>query len=224
MRRSGLQAFWSDLGKAAVMSAALSALIVVGGVRAAEQAATNIDVMQHLTAQVIGELYGKFSPTLAGHAVQLRPGGSTEDYAFVTNVFREELARAGVTMVDTSARADSAQALVLQFQNVVFDLKYVDAHKSHVIGGKRVDRRAAVRMVTTLTDPSNGRVVWVGEAERSQSDDIDYSDAARIEQGAYKFNQPVVPSAGWGKYAEPVFVTGIIVGLIYLFFSNQSNN
>jgi hypothetical protein len=81
-----------------------------------------------------------------------------------------------------------------------------------------------VRINATLTDPADGRVVWVGEVARDTSDEIDYGKALQIEQGNYAFNKPVVPSAGWGLYVEPVFVTGIIVGLIYLFFSNQSNN
>jgi hypothetical protein len=107
---------------------------------------------------------------------------------------------------------------------VVFNVKYVDSHRSWVVGGKRVERDAAVRIMATLTDPADGRVVWVGEAARDSNDEIDYGKAIQIEQGNYAFNKPVVPSAGWGKYVEPVFVTGIIVGLIYLFFSNQSNN
>ena len=128
---------------------------------------------------------------------------------------------------DTSGAAQGSSAAgtyVLTYQNVVFAVKYVDSHRSFVVGGKRVERHAAVRMMTTLTDPADGRVVWVGEAARESNDEIDYGKAMQIEQGSYAFNKPIVPSAGWGKYVEPVFVTGIIVGLIYLFFSNQSNN
>jgi hypothetical protein len=240
------------------------------GVRAAEETASNIDLMQKLTAQVITELYGKFGPQLAGRAVQLKPAGTSEDYLFVTNVFREELTKLGVkvmeptvtlavpsppvptpatnpagtanpatpsgtsstawmgnpgqTSLDTTSGTAPAGAYVLLYQNVVFDLKYVDSHRSFVVGGKRVERRASVRIMTTLTDPADKHVVWVGEGARDQSDEVDYGDRAQLEQGNYAFNRPVVPAAGWGKYVEPVFVTGIIVGLIYLFFSNQSNN
>jgi hypothetical protein len=183
--------------------------------------------MQQLTAGVVDELHGKFDSTVAGRAVQLKPAGATEDYTFVTGVFRQELTRLGVKTLEpgTPAPADSSESpLILQYQNVVFDLKYVDSHRSHVVGGRRVDRRGAVRIMTTITDSRDGRVVWVGEAARDHTDEFDYGDAVRIEQGTYAFNRPVVPSQGWGKYAEPVFVTAVIVGLIYLFFSNQSNN
>ncbi|HEX6791667.1 MAG TPA: hypothetical protein VF247_10190, partial [Candidatus Krumholzibacteria bacterium] len=124
-----------------------------------------------------------------------------------------------------TAPEDSTVGPVIEllYQTVVFDLDYVDSHRAFMIGGKRVDRRASVRVMTTLTDQT-GRVIWVGEAERDHEDEIDYGDAARVEQGMYQFNRPVTPSSGWGKVIEPVFVTGVIVGLIYLFFSNQSDN
>jgi hypothetical protein len=221
-----------------VACAACAVLVSAAGVRAAENAASNIDLMEQLTASVVEELHGKFNGSVSGRGVRLKPAGTTEDYTFVTNVFREELTRLGVRTLDPATAApataparvdeaaDSAAAgdLVLQYQNVVFDLKYVDSHRAYLVGGKRVERRASVRIMTTLTDPADGRVLWVGEAARDHGDEIDYDEAVRVEQGTYEFTHPVVPSSGWGRYAEPVFVTGIIVGLIYLFFSNQSDN
>lgn len=284
MRSWNQRGVWSDLGRLAAGCAVFAAVISAAGVRAAENVATNIDLMQQLTASVITELHGKFSGTVNGRAVRLKPGGGSEDYAFVTNVFLEELTRLGVHTLEpevpvkvssytpptgTSAAAAAAQTgnttnpavreqmekqfatqptpestaspadslappepvrhaapegpvLTLQYQNIVFDLQYLDSHRSYMVGGKRVDRRASVRIITTLTDET-GRVLWVGEAARDHEDEIDYGDAARLEQGTYQFNRPVVPESGWGKIVEPVFVTGIIVGLIYLFFSNQSD-
>ena len=276
MRRSTSQVWLGDLVKAGIVCAALAAMVSAVGVRAAEQTASNIDLMQNLTAEVVKELHGKFAPSLNGRAVQLKPASTSEDYYFVTNVFREELMKLGLKVIeparplsapvtpapatvqatppgtvqptnpaqnttpstawsgtytqaqapDTSgvAHTSASEMYVLQYQNVVFNVKYLDSHRSFVIGGKRVERSAAVRIQATLTDPADGRVVWVGEAARDNNDEIDYGHASQIEQGVYAFNRPIVPSAGWGKYVEPVFVTGIIVGLIYLFFSNQSDN
>ncbi|HKW15210.1 MAG TPA: hypothetical protein VJS69_12050 [Candidatus Krumholzibacteria bacterium] len=289
MRRSTNQA-WSDLARVALACAVFVALNAAPAARAAEATATNLDLMQKLTAQVVQELHSKFAPSLGARAVQLKPAATSEDYYFVTNVLREELTKLGIKVIepaiqlsapmtpspamapvtpgtgaagtqgassstawtgtytqasappDTSHAAQGSGAAgtgtpgpagagtagtgtyVLTYQNVVFAVKYVDSHRSFVVGGKRVARHAAVRMMTTLTDPADGRVVWVGEAVRESDDEIDYGKAMQIEQGSYAFNKPIVPSAGWGKYVEPVFVTGIIVGLIYLFFSNQSNN
>jgi len=277
VRRSTGHSWCSDLGKAAFVCTVIAGLIAAGGVRAAEEVATNLDIMQRLTAQVVTELHGKFNASLNGRTVQLKPAGGSEDYVFVMNVFREELIRLGVDVVEpanaltinsytpprpgsaaaAAAAAAAAQAttqptggsgatptapaessvsaptttpniggpvpLQLRFQNVVFALDYTDSHRAFLFGGKRVDRRAAVRVMATLSDET-GKVLWVGEAASQHSDEYDYAQAAVVEQGTYQFNQPVVPAGGWGRYAEPVFVTGIIVGLIYLFFSNQSDN
>jgi hypothetical protein len=126
--------------------------------------------------------------------------------------------------VDSAAQRPSSDNVVLTFQNVAFAIAYADVYRSHLVGGKRVKRRADVRVHATVTDAASGQVLWVGEAARESADEFDYDDSARVEQGTYQFARPVLPGSGWGKYAEPVFVTGIIVGLIYLFFSNQSDN
>ncbi len=216
------------------------------GVRAADPAPSNIDLLSQMTQEIAEELYAKFGPELGGRAIELRPFTSGEDYVFVENVFANVLtskevktivpvahapapAAPGVnaapatgddTPVDTATPTD---AVVFTFQNVAFGVSYPDVYRSHLIGGKHVKRRADVRIHATVTNGA-GEVLWVGEATREHSDEFDIDDAARVEQGVYQFARPAVPGGGWGKYAEPVFVTGIIVGLIYLFFSNQSDN
>jgi hypothetical protein len=245
---NGTRAWIRDVAAAAAWCAALAIATHAAGARAAEAAATNLDVLNRLTTEVVNELQGKFMPGVGGRPVRLKPFAAGDDYVFVTNVFMTELTRAGVTTLAPAtiqpvpggapgnpgagaAGMDAAVtdpaapegALVLQYQNVAFSMKYVDSHRSYVFGGKRVERQASVRVMATLSDAS-GAVLWVGEAQRESLDEFDYGDAARIEEGNYQFARPVMPSGGWGRYAEPVFVTGVIVGLIYLFFSNQSDN
>ncbi len=196
--------------------------------------------MTRLTAEVTGELYGKFGASLDERPMEIRPFAGTEDYVFVSNVLTSEMSRAGVRTLradppvgaaapgggaaNSPAPGRDVERLVLQFQNVAFAISYPDVYRSHLIGGKRVRRVASVRVLATLTDGATGEVLWTGEAERTHADEFDRGDAARVESGSYAFLRPGVPSGGWGKYVEPVFVTGIIVGLIYLFFSNQSDN
>lgn len=126
-------------------------------------------------------------------------------------------------MAPATPTSDDPGKLVLTFQNIAFGIAYPDVYRSHLVGGKHVKRRADVRVHATLTDGETGRVLWVGEAARDRQDEFEFGDSARVEQGLYQFSRPVLPGSSWGKIAEPVFVTGIIVGLIYLFFSNQSD-
>jgi len=132
-------------------------------------------------------------------------------------------AQDSMTQAPVTQSSDDPNRLVLTFQNIAFGIAYPDVYRSHLVGGKHVKRRADVRVHATLTDGQSGQVLWVGEAARERQDEFDFDDSARVEQGLYQFSRPVLPGGGWGKLAEPVFVTGIVVGLIYLFFSNQSD-
>jgi hypothetical protein len=222
-------------------------MVCAAGVRAAESVASNLDLMTRLTSEVAGELYGKFSSSVGDRPVVVQPFASGEEYVFVGNVFTGELMRQGVRTLDAArtpasggsgnAAFDSLQssngvapsarppgALVLKFQNTAFQLSYPDAYRSHVVGGRKIRRTATVRVFATLSDAESGEVLWAGEAQRSHEDEFDKDEAGRVENGNYAFVQPIMPSGGWGKYVEPVFVTGIVVGLIYLFFANQSGN
>ncbi len=217
-------------------------------VRAADPAPSNLDLLERMTSEIAEELYAKFGPELGGRVIELRPFASGEDYVFVGNVFTDVLTSRGATTIapstsavggtnpsltdtmpaaaatDSAAPTPSPSGVVLTFQNVTFAIAYPDVYRSHLVGGKRIKRRADVRVHATVTEGASGEVLWVGEAARESTDEFDYDDSARVEQGTYQFARPVLPGSGWGKYAEPVFVTGIIVGLIYLFFSNQSDN
>jgi hypothetical protein len=228
------------------VAAVAAVCLALGGVsgavsvRAAEAVASNLDLMTQLTGQVVDELYTKFQGSLDGSTFTLRPFASGEDYVFVENVFASRLTGKGATVLeppagsapaaggnpplDPAAPASSSAGYVLGFQTIAFGITYADVYRSHLVGGKHVRRRADVRLMATLSDAASGRVIWVGEAARNHEDEFEHGDAARIEQGTYQFVRPAMPSSGWGRYAEPVFVTGIIVGLIYLFFSNQSDN
>ncbi len=46
----------------------------------------------------------------------------------------------------------------------------------------------------------------------------------QVENDLFTFTKPEKKATNWSKIVEPVVVSGIIVGLIYLFFSNQSSD
>ena len=172
---------------------------------------------KHGVKTMVSTTPGAVAPPVVG-------SGTAPSPTLIPNPASASAAPDSVVAAPTEPSGGLSSDLVLTYQNVAFAIAYPDVYRSHLIGGKRVKRRADIRVHATLTDAKSGEVLWVGEAARESSDEFDYDDAARVEQGVYQFARPVLPGGGWGKYAEPVFVTGIIVGLIYLFFSNQSDN
>jgi hypothetical protein len=189
---------------------------------------TNLELMNDISSQAIAELLDRFSSQLSGHSVVLKPFAVNEQYQFLTNVFTAALTDRGIkTFPPGASRAEDPMPgndVVLQYQATTFNLTYPKVYRSHLIGGKRVRRRAEVTLLATLVDNRDGSVAGVAEAGREYQDQFDHDDVGLMEEGNYQFTRPPVPSSGWGRYAEPVLVTGIVVGLIYLFFSNQSDN
>ncbi len=45
-----------------------------------------------------------------------------------------------------------------------------------------------------------------------------------IKSSTYPFTSPEFTPQDWSKAVEPFVVTGLITGLVYLFFSNQSSD
>jgi len=144
----------------------------------------------------------------------------------LNNVFISVLSQEGVQVFQPTPtpEAPESRPLSLEFRAITFSLAYTDVYRSWLIGGKKVKRRADIRLMVTLTDTTNGAVVWVGEGVRAHSDAFAHKNLPIVEEGSFTFTRPAIPSSGWGKLAEPVLVGGIIVGLVYLFFSNQSDN
>ncbi len=190
-----------------------------GSVRA-EPSLSNFDLMKQLTSgavvSVLDSLRG-VAPTLR---IRLAPFSSgTEDYQFVTNVLSEQMKAHGFDPLIGAGLPEGA--LELSYQLLEFDLQYTDVYRSHLIGGKRIRRRAGVRLLATLLNPATGSILWTGEQAREREDQFRAGDLSRVEAGTFSFVRPEMPGSGWGKYAEPVLVSGIVVGLVYLFFSNQ---
>ncbi len=112
----------------------------------------------------------------------------------------------------------------LEYETLEFSLAYEKVYRSHLIGGKRVKRRADLKVLAKLVAVSDAEVMWIGETSAERSDQFSFGDVDRVEAGTFQFTKPAHPTTGWGKLVEPVFVSGIIVGMIYLFFSNQSDS
>lgn len=205
----------------AVLAAAL-VLLSAPDVRAEDPAPTNLDLMTKLGSQVIEDIFAKFNSDVKGVRVQLYPEGNTEEYEFLEDVFTQLLEERGVETVH-GVRPDGDSLYTIDYKIPVFRLSYPKVYRSYLIGGKKVKREANLRMRARLVS-ANGDVLWIGESSAKYSDQFSHGDLTRVQEGSYEFVKPEMPSSGWGKVVEPVLVSAIIVGMVYLFFSNQSDS
>ena len=205
--------------------------------RAGGEVKTNLEVMQGLTGEVCGELVSGIPSDVPTREIRLAPFGRDERYEMIANALTRVLADKGYRVYlpvaaaggdstaapDTISVAGSETALMLEFETIEFSLRYPKIYRSFLIGGKTVQRSGDVRLLAKLVEPANGHVVWMAEAAKSYDDQFSHDDIEEVEVGLYAFTKPPRESRNWGRIVEPVVVSGIIVGLIYLFFSNQGD-
>jgi len=195
-----------------------------------EKVVSNLELMTRLTGEVAEELIAGIPASANMGDVLLVPHEAADHYEFMDNVITRVLTAAGHKVYAVGAAGSHAKppggtsetVLRLEYQALHFDLAYPKIYRPFLIGGKKVKRSAKVLLLAKLVDTTDQSVLWIGEAARSYDDQFSYGRLGDVEVGTFEFTKPARSSASWGKVVEPVVVSGIIIGLIYLFFSNQS--
>lgn len=196
---------------------------------AEEPVPSNLDLMIRLSNEVVEDILAKIENDVRGRRLMVKPYASTEDYLLLDDVFTRVLEARGIEAVGQTAQTTAAtdatvdKPYLLDFKLPVFRLSYPDVYRNHMVGGKKVRREASVRVSAKLLSDT-GDIVWIGESQAATEDQFSHGDRKRVEEGTYAFVKPEMPNSNWGKIVEPVFVSAIIVGMIYLFFSNQSDS
>ena len=65
-------------------------------------------------------------------------------------------------------------------------------------------------------------VIWVGNGDVERLDVVPASKLPLLEGQAFPFTRPSLETRGLGGLVEPALVSGIVAGLIYLFYTNQN--
>lgn len=224
LRRTGRTTGVAPAGATWILALSSVVLTVLfnSAVLAEEPLRTNLDLMTGLGTRVVEDIIGKIDSEVRGVRLKVVPQGSTEEYELLEDIFTQLLENRGVATVH-GEKAGDENLYEIDYKIPVFRLSYPKVYRSYLIGGKKVKREANLRVQATLLSQS-GDVLWIGESAAEESDQFKHGDLSHVEEGSYEFVKPEMPNSGWGKVVEPVLVSAIIVGMVYLFFSNQSDS
>lgn len=213
---------WCSVLSAGFLVASLSVAAHAGN-----PVTTNLDVMDTLAGQVLLDVLAGVPSEHQVRDIILVPHANDERYDFLDYVFTRVLtmngyrtrALTGKTVNDTTL----SSSLILEYHALNFTLRYPKIYRAYLLGGKKVKREADIKLHARLVDPVDETIVWVGESSKHYEDQFSYSHVDDVELGDFSFTKPPHDTTNWGRIVEPVVVSGIIVGLIYLFFSNQTD-
>lgn len=110
---------------------------------------------------------------------------------------------------------------VLRYRVVLCELSYPEKYRTSPLGSRKVERRASVSIVAQLMHGPREDVTWVGKGNSQQVSVVPAGKLNYLAGTDFPFNPPALEQKGMGAYVEPMLVTGIVAGLIYLFYANQ---
>jgi len=189
---------------------------------------TNFEIVERLSSESVREIIAGIGSVGKSDLVLLSKAKTAGTVDFVLeNVFVREMRAAGFRFAIESAKKDdpvnAGGKYRLSYQIVRLSVAYVDISRSWLFW-KRVERSAQADLFVQLVDVATGDITWVGEIHKEYGDKIPYGDLKVVEDAQYDFTRPSRSEFKMSRILEPIVVGGIVVGLVYLFFSNQSSD
>ncbi len=195
----------------------LAALMICATASVAIPFPTNMDLLVETVASAVNESLGRIEmPADAASAPLLIVAQSKHDANWmVEHLLANRLLMRGFSVTLDSTAAQSAS---MRLSYRVLDLG-VSAYSG--LRGSEVSRQGRVTLALRLSDERDDVVHWQDEITRTQRDRIPKKQLDILQHDQFKFAQTELEEQTWSKFVEPVIVSTVLGGLIYLFFSNR---
>ena len=195
----------------------LAALMVCATASGAAPFPTNMDLLVETVASAVEASLTRIEmPTNAATAPLLVVAQSKHDANWmIEHLLANRLLTRGFSVtLDSTA----SQPMSMRLSYRVLDLG-VSAHAG--LRGSAVRRQGRVTLALRLSDERDDVVHWQDEITRTQRDRIPKKQLAMLQHDQFKFAKTELEAQTWSKFVEPVIVSTVLGGLIYLFFSNR---
>jgi hypothetical protein len=194
---------------------------------AASSLLTNFDILKRVSTEAASEIVSAIGPYAQGEIILVGKSKSLGSVDFLLeNAFVQEMRDAGLRVAaDVPAKDGAAPQgrYRLSYQIIRLSLSYPRISRKWLLGPREVEREARADVFAQFTDLSTGDILWTKESHKTYTDRIGYARLASVEDAQYDFTRPPHSEFKMSRLFEPIIVGGIVAGLVYLFFSNQSN-
>jgi len=190
---------------------------------------TNFELIEKVSAEAAQEIIAGLGARAGDGIVLLAKSKGAGDADFILeNALVKRLRDAGTRVSLEVPKGDDTTSVQpahrLTYQVIRLSLAYPRISRKWWFGSKVVERMAKADVFAEFVDVKTGDVLWVGESHRQYGDTILFSQLGSVEEKQYEFTRPPRSEFKMMRLLEPVLVGGIVIGLVYLFFSNQSND
>ena len=195
----------------------LTALLFCATVATAAPFPTNMDLLVETVASAVdaGLAEMNMPDEAAAAALLVVPQSEHDANWMVDHLLAGKLIARGFS-VTLDSTATQASGMRLSYR--ILDLGVTGQSG---LRSSAVDRQGRVTLALRLSDKRDDTVHWQDEITRTRQDQIPKKQLAVLQHDTFKFAQTELEEQTWGKFVEPVIVSTVLGGLIYLFFSNR---
>ncbi|MDI6808471.1 MAG: hypothetical protein QME66_05750 [Candidatus Eisenbacteria bacterium] len=196
---------------------------------------TNMAMMEELAAKVAGNLISDI-PLPRGATVELAGLSVSEGSWLLEEALASSLKNSKKDICVTFSHGDSGAVKEtvredstppnssdvgyrLEYRIAEMSLEYARCWRKYLVAGLMVERIAKANVHARLIQMPSGELVWTGSDEKQMKDVLPASALSSLEGKSFPFSKPTLHRKGIGRFLEPLLVTGIVVGLISLFYS-----
>ncbi len=173
---------------------------------------TNLDFLR---LAIWRTLDSSLSRAVLDSPIELVAEGKSEANWLLEDVLLSWLLERGEVV---SLRKGNLHSALLSFRIIELSLNYPAQRRKGFLGPREVRREAQVDFILRLQGSGHGEVLW---NRRIRGKSSDWIPRSKLKVSPYPFLNPPLPTGGWARYGEPVIVTGLVAGLVYLLYSNR---
>lgn len=214
---------------AAPLAAPLVALVLLAGLAPAslavdpaplrvEGALTNLGLVHAMAADVAAAVLTDFAGQI-GERFQAQAESEHSGNGILALALEQAARERGLAVVEPALDVP----VRLDYRILELRVAYTGVDRSAFWTSRDVERHGGCVLAARLVDTASGATLATTQREVVMADRFDYALLDLVRSESYGFTQPELSERDWSKSAEPFVVTGMIAGLIYLFFSNQSS-
>ncbi len=197
----------------------LTALLTLASTLRAAPLSTNMDMVAETLDQAAAQALAKLQALQAGIPwngpllIQAQSAHSANWMA--DHILCERLLQSGFEVVLDSTSTPS-ESMRLSYR--VVDLGIV-GHSG--LRGGEVRRQSRATLALRLSDRRREVLYWQCEETVQRQDRIPKNKVEFLQHTDYDFARTEIEEQSWSKFVEPVIVSTVLGGLVYLFFSHR---
>ena len=183
----------------------------------AVQYPSNTDLLVEMIEVAIGEALDEMTvpDEVESPVIFIAKEGKHDANWLVEHVLAERLLNRGFAVALDSTLYDESR-FRLSFR--ILDMGIIARSG---LRGKYAERQSRITLILKLNDEVSHTVLWQDEITRVSSDRVPKKNLDLLQHSDHKFAKTELEEQSWNKFVEPMVVSTVLGGLMYLFFSNR---